>query len=127
MHLPIKAICDPRTRKDATNLISIQYCHSPEKRTVLPVNIHIPIAYWNTKQRLISNKLPVSFGDANELNQSLLKMIRRAEDLVFLAKETKCKDPIQILEEHFYLELSIEDIKKNKNQSRQIEGIRNIS
>jgi integrase len=126
MHLPIKAICDPRTRKDATNLISIQYCHSPEKRTVLPVNIHIPIAYWNTKQRLISNKLPVSFGDANELNQFLLKMIRRAEDLVFLAKEMNCKDPIQILKEHFYSELSIGDVnekvKTSQGKLRELES-----
>src|SRR4029078_9791329 len=97
MLLPIKAICDRRTRKDGTNVIAIQYCHSSEKRTVLPINIYIPIRYWNRKPRLISEKLPISYGNANELNQDIVKWIRRAEDIVSLAKKIKHKDPIQFL------------------------------
>ncbi len=50
MLLPIKAICDRRTRKDGTSAINIQYCYSSEKRTVLPTEIFIPLSYWSKKQ-----------------------------------------------------------------------------
>ena len=87
MQVPLKAICDRRTRKDGTNVIAIQYCHSPEKRTVLPINIYVPVCYWNQKQREISKKLPIAFGNADDLNQQLREMSRRAEDLILLAKK----------------------------------------
>ena len=112
MLLPIKAICDRRTKKDGTNAIAIQYCYSPERRTVLPINIYVPIRYWNRKQRSISEKLPVSFGDAYELNQHLLKWIRRAEDIVSLAKKLKLRDPILFLKQHFYSQLSIDEVEE---------------
>jgi len=117
MQLPVKAICDRRTRKDGTNVIAIQYCHSPEKRTVLPINIYVPVCYWNQKQREISKKLPIAFGDADDLNQHLRKMSRRAEDLILLAKKVKHKNPIAVLKEYFYSKLSNEEIEEKLKRS----------
>jgi hypothetical protein len=76
----------------------------------LPLTIYVPGCYWNQKHRVISKKLPVSFGDVNELDKYLLKMIRRAEDLVFFAKEMKHTYPIPFLKQHFYSHFSIEEI-----------------
>ena len=43
MLLPIKLICDRRSRKDGTNPVGIQYCYSSDQRTVLNTGISIPI------------------------------------------------------------------------------------
>jgi hypothetical protein len=58
MLLPLKLVCDRRARKDGTNLISIQYCFSPERRTLLDNQIYIPSRYWNKKLTRLSNELP---------------------------------------------------------------------
>ncbi|MEO5648619.1 MAG: phage integrase SAM-like domain-containing protein [Ginsengibacter sp.] len=108
--LPIKAICNSYKKRDGTNLISIQYCESPTKRTVLPTNIYIPREYWNSKQRIILNTLPISFGDAKKLNLYLNKEIRRAEEIVLLANETNCNSPIEILRKFHVSNLTIEEI-----------------
>src|SRR5665213_562743 len=118
MQLPIKAICDLRTRKDVTNVLSIQYCHSRKKRTVLPTSIYIPGCYWDQKQRAISKKLPPSFGDALGLNQRLLEKIRRVENLVIIAKKMNHGDPILFLKQYFYIELSTEVIEKDSKTNQ---------
>lgn len=117
-HLPIKAICNPRAKRDGTNLISIQYCQSPQKRTVLPTDIYIPRAFWNSKQRIILNRLPLDFGDAGILNNRLNKLIRRAQDLVYLAKENNFGSPIQVLKKYHFTELTLEEIKEKELQNK---------
>ena len=42
MFLPIRAICDRRPRRDGTCVISIQYCCSSDKRTILFTGLSIP-------------------------------------------------------------------------------------
>lgn len=118
-YLRIKAICNPHTKKDGTNLISVQYCHSPKERTILPTGIFIPRTYWNPKQRNILNKLPTNFGDAVLLNQHLNKMIRRAEDLLYLAKETNCQSPIQLLRTYHNTEHTFEEIKEKEQEHKK--------
>jgi hypothetical protein len=121
MQVPVRAICDGRTRKDGTNVIAIQYYHSPEKRTVLPINIYVPGCYWNQKQREISKKLPVSLGIASNLNQRVREMSRRAEDIVLLAKKLNHSNPILVLKQHFYSKLSTQEIEE-KIKTRENES-----
>jgi len=42
MLLPIKPIIDRRPRRNGTNLISIQYCYSSDKRPLLYTGLAIP-------------------------------------------------------------------------------------
>ena len=109
-HLPIKAICNPKMKREGTHLISIQYCESPKKRTVIPTDIYIPRIFWNSKQRNILNK-PIQFGEADLLNHRLNKMMKRAQDLIFCAKEIGCKDSIQFLKKYHSTNQTLEEIK----------------
>jgi integrase len=83
MLLPIKLICPPgKQRADGTSTVFIQYCYSATKRTLLNTEIAIPVAYWNKKQRCISEKLPAACGHYERLNEELKRQFRIAEDLV---------------------------------------------
>lgn len=46
MLLPIKSICDRRPRRDGTSAISIQYCYSSDRRTLLFTGLAVPKS-WN--------------------------------------------------------------------------------
>jgi hypothetical protein len=59
MLLPIKPILDRRPRRNGTSLISIQYCFSSDKRTILYTGLVVPARYWNKKLPRISQDLPV--------------------------------------------------------------------
>ncbi len=83
MNLPIKPICERRfARKNGTSLIYIQYCYSAEKRTLLNTEIAIPPQFWNQKKECISEKLPIEFGIAEEINSELRRMLRVVEDII---------------------------------------------
>ncbi len=101
MLLPIKPILDRRPRRNGTNLISIQYCNSSDKRILLYSGLAVPARYWNKKQQRISNDLPQQFGQAAELNMRLQKMIRVAEDIVSFALLHKMEDPVAFLKKVF--------------------------
>src|SRR5687768_645340 len=84
--LPVKPICDRNfMRRDGTSFVYIQYCYSAEKRTLLNTEIAIPPAFWNKKTLTISRDLPNMYGDANELNKELKRMMRLAEDIIDFA------------------------------------------
>jgi hypothetical protein len=118
MLLPIRAICDRRSRRDGTNAINIQYCFSTEKRTVLPTNFYVPARFWNRKQQAISEKLPATFGKAEELNEQILLLLRRTEDMVRLAKK-KSMDQIAFLKEHFSTPLTISELEEVLQRKEQ--------
>jgi hypothetical protein len=83
MVLPIKAIYRAnKIRKDGTSLIFLQYCYSATQRTLLNTEIAIPINYWNKKHRCVSEKLPVAFGNHEQLNAELKRQFRIVEELV---------------------------------------------
>ncbi len=83
MNFPIKPICDARfIRKDGTAFIYIQYCFSAKQRTLLNTKIAIPPEFWNEKKEFISEKLPKSFGIAEDLNSELKRMMRSVEDII---------------------------------------------
>ncbi len=47
MFLPIKPIIDRRPRRDGTSVITIQYCYSSDRRTLLFTGLAVPPRYWN--------------------------------------------------------------------------------
>jgi hypothetical protein len=85
MFLPIKVITDRRPRKDGSSPIYIQYCHSSDKRTLLPTGIFIPPGCWNRRLLRIMQDLPAEFGQADLLNLQLREMVRSLENLVTFA------------------------------------------
>lgn len=89
MFLPIKVIIDRRPRRDGTAPISIQYCHSSDRRILLPTGIAIPPAFWNKRLKKVSSNLPMDYGVTDQLNAQLQKMVRTAEDTVSYALEKK--------------------------------------
>ncbi|HEY4063192.1 MAG TPA: site-specific integrase [Puia sp.] len=101
MFLPIKPICDRRPRRDGTCVISIQYCFSSDKRTLLFTRLSIPPRYWNKKLMRISSDLPAEFGNAEQLNRQLQKMLRTAEDIVNFSLQQQIEDPIDFLKQLF--------------------------
>ena len=72
-------------RKDECSIIFIQYCYASEKRTLLNTGIVIPPSFWNTKKLRISEDLPKEYGRVDDLNDSLLGMMRHAEDVISIA------------------------------------------
>ena len=101
MFLPIKPICDRRPRRDGTCVISIQYCYSSDKRTLLFTGLSIPPRYWNKKLMRISSDLPAEFGNADQMNLQLQKMLRAAEDIVSFSLQQQVEDPVDFLKQVF--------------------------
>lgn len=102
MLLPIKLICDRRTRKDGTNPICIQYCFRPDKRTLLNTEIYIPARYWNKKLARISKDMPATFGNAEVLNDKLGLLVRKAEDIISFSKRRNIEDILGFLKKTFH-------------------------
>jgi integrase len=119
MFQPIKPICDPRTRKDGKNPISIQYCFSSEKRTVLATGISIPPGCWNDRFHKITSNLPAEYGDPENLNLSLQKMMRTVEDIVTYCKKLGKKDPVSFLREVFAPDFDASMLRAKVDQAGQ--------
>ncbi len=86
--LPVRPICEGKNmRKDGTSLVFIQYCYSSENRTTVSTEIAIPPAYWNKKRLCISDNLPSGFGNADQLNNEVKRMIRLVEDIVEISSK----------------------------------------
>lgn len=104
MRYPIKLIArKAKVNKNGVTPISLQYCHSADKRVVLSTGISIPFQYWNKKTGRISKDLPPEFGDTQVLETSLTKKLRKAEDMVSYALKQRSICPIKFLKENFNL------------------------
>lgn len=104
MGQPIKLILKKgAARKDGTSIIFIQYCYSAEERTLLNTGIAIPANFWNRKTSRISNNLPVKFGDATILQNTLTERLRKAEDIVEYAIKKRDVCPLKFLKDNFQL------------------------
>jgi site-specific recombinase XerD len=101
MLLPIKSIIDRRPCRNGTSVISIQYCYSSDKRTLLYTGLAVPPRYWNKKLLRISQDLPEEYGKADQLNLLVQKMVRTAEDIVNFALQKKMDDPFAFLKKMF--------------------------
>jgi hypothetical protein len=101
MLLPVKLICDRRSRKDGTNPICIQYCFRANKRTLLNTEIYIPARYWNKKLGRIAKEMPTTYGNAELLNEALGRQMRIVEDIISFAKREEMEDPLSFLKKTF--------------------------
>lgn len=102
MPLPLKLICKKnKTRKDGTSLIFIQYCFSPEKRTLLSTGISIPPEYWKSRMQKISSGLPPEFGDYSVFNDLLVQQFRKVEDLILKAIKSRELNHIEYVKDRF--------------------------
>ena len=116
MLLPIKPICDRRPRRDGTSAISIQYCYSSDRRTLLFTGLAVPPRYWNSRSTKIASDLPPKFGDAGTMNMQLQKMIRIAEDTVSYALQQKMEDPVAFLRQVFHPEFDPATLSEKTKQ-----------
>jgi integrase len=119
MLLPIKPILDQRPRRNGTNLISIQYCFSSDKRTILYTGLAIPARCWNKKLSRISQYLPVQYGKADQLNLKLQSMIRIAEDIVSFALKENIEDPMAFLKKTFQPDFDLTTLPDLAKQQAQ--------
>ncbi len=112
MKLPIKLICPKaKVRKDNTNIIFIQYCHSSEKRILLSTSIAIPYKYWIASKEQISKTLPIEFGDSVELNKELFVKSRNIENLIQTLKNEEANFDLQKLKNY-----DLNNIEKSINK-----------
>ena len=112
MLLPIKPVCKSnKVRKDGTSIVFIQYCLDSERRTLLNTEIAVPPKFWHQKKLFILKELPSNFGNVDQLNDQLRKLIRKTEDIVSLALRRKVADPITFLNEFFVQEIDIQGIE----------------
>ncbi|GGH66712.1 hypothetical protein HNQ91_001813 [Filimonas zeae] len=121
MRQPIKLIVKKgKLRDDGTRLISIQYCHTATKRVVIGTGYSIPPAYWNKKTGRISPNLPPEFGQVEVLEEQLTIKLRKAEDMVKVAKK-KQTCPINFLKINFPLSDKWEiQLMKEKKQNLDV-------
>lgn len=111
MLLPIKPICEAKdARKDGTSIIFIQYCYGANKRVLLNTKIPIPPKYWNEANLSILKDLPPQYGNVEELNESLTKMLRSVEDLVTIANKQGIVDKGSFVRKLFSPGMSINDM-----------------
>ncbi len=104
MGQPIKLIQKKSAvRKDGTGIIFIQYCYSADERTLLNSGIAIPPNFWNKKTSRISEKLPDHYGHVQALQSQLIRLMRKAEDMVTYALRKKNISPLKFLKDNFHL------------------------
>ena len=83
MSYPIKPICEVKDkRNDGTSVIYLQYCYATGKRTNLNTGLSIPPRFWNKKQEVVIEQLPVEYGSAGLINDEITRQLRLAEDLI---------------------------------------------
>ena len=116
MFLPIKLICDRRPRRDGTNVISIQFCFSSDRRTLLFTGLSVPLKYWNKKTACISKDLPGSHGIPEKMNMELKQMLRVAEDIVQFAIEKHVEDPLAFLKQVIHPKIDFNNLHNELEQ-----------
>lgn len=115
MLLPIKAICTAqKIRRDGTSPIFLQYCYSATNRTLLNTGVKIPPEYWHNKSQSVIRKLPLAYGNPEQLNKELVRLIRIAEDLVELASKKQVADRGSFVKKYFSPTFSSEKIEENE-------------
>src|SRR5690348_47374 len=119
MFLPIKPVLDRRPRKDGTAVICIQYCYSSDRRTLLPTDLSLPPRYWNKRLLRISPELPPEYGQAEQMNTRLQKMVRAAEDFVNAALQRDL-DPIPFLKKNWTSSLASSDLSEKADRMAKL-------
>ncbi len=74
-------------RKDGTCIVFLLYCYNSKQKPLVDTGVAIPPKYWNAASKTISSTLPASYGVHAELQETLFRKKRRAEDLIDEAKK----------------------------------------
>lgn len=112
----LKPVCKKDwKRKNGTSKIFIQYCRGTNQRVLIDTQLAIPPECWSRKSGKVQNNLPLAFGNADDLNESLHRMLRIAEDiLTFCLKNTR-ENPLSFLKKTFTPDLDVSMLDKCKD------------
>ncbi len=117
MLLPIKPICPvAKMRQNGTCIIFLQYCQSPERKTLLNTEIAIPPKFWNRKLNRVTDDLPAEYGIAKNINLEIHRLFRMAEDIIKFAIRLGNLDPVNFVKQTFSpdFDISLLGIGKSK-------------
>jgi hypothetical protein len=93
MSMPLKLICEHKhVSRDGASPIYIQYCFNAQKRTLLNTQLAIPPQFWNKRKQCVSNSLPPSIANWQQLNEDIRRMHRLAEDIITFATRSDMED-----------------------------------
>ncbi len=102
MLLSITPTCSAsKARRDGTSIIFIQYCKSESEKTLLNTQIAIPPEYWSKKGHYATNKLPATYGEADNLNTEIRRQIRIVEDIITYALKNNIEDIVSFAKTTF--------------------------
>lgn len=112
----LKPVCKKDwKRKNGTSLIFIQYCRGANQRVLIDTQIAIPPEYWNRKLGKVHNNLPLQFGNAVDLNESLQKMMRIAEDIITFCLKNTRENPLLFLKKTFNPDMDVSTLEQRKD------------
>ena len=117
MLLPIKPICPvAKMRQNGTSIIFLQYCQSPERKTLLNTEIAIPPKFWNRKLNRVTDDLPIEYGTAKSVNLEIHRLFRMAEDIITFAIRLGNLDPVNFVRQTFSPDFDINLLGIGKNK-----------
>lgn len=114
MQFPVKPLYK-RVRVDGTTKIYIQYCYNSETRTLLDTGIIIPVKYWDKKNSCISKGLPPIYGNRDNLNREISRLIGIVQDLLLIARRRKIPYPLDFIKKSFQPDLDEKSLKEKEN------------
>ncbi len=115
MLLALKPICPKsKARKDGTSIIFIQYCGAEDKKTLLNTEIAIPPRWWLKRSKNISDDLPECYGSAIALNEQLITLKRKAEDIIKYGIKTGIIDLVGFVKTTFSPDFDLATLSANE-------------
>lgn len=117
MLLAIKPICPKsKARKDGTSIIFLQYCGAGDKKTLLNTEIAIPPRWWLKRSKNISDDLPECYGSAITLNEQLITLKRKAEDIIKYGIKTGITDLVDFVKATFCPDFDLATLGANETE-----------
>ena len=103
-------------RQNGTSIIFLQYCQSPDRKTLLNTEIAIPPKFWNKKLNRVTDDLPIEYGTAKSANLEIHRLFRMAEDIITFAIRLGTLDPVNFVRQTFSpdFDISLLGIEKHK-------------
>ncbi|MCF3107536.1 site-specific integrase [Niabella sp. CC-SYL272] len=120
MALPIKLICRKnQVHADGTCSIFVQYCCNENQKPLFGTDVKIPPIYWDNGSRCISDRLPATHGDYNELNNELKRLKKIVEDIVTYAglKKIPIEARAEFTKKHFSPTFDFDDIEAKEKEA----------
>jgi integrase len=118
----LKPVCKKDwKRKDGTSKIFIQYCRGTNQRVLIDTEMAIPPEHWNKKPGKVHGNLPSLYGDADDLNERLHKMLRIAEDIISFCFKNTRENPLSFLKKTFTPDLDVSILEQRKSISGNLD------